>query len=327
MLYSRAQLLNLSDTEAGIAIQRYLNKIFQKETRKLLPHECDYLGIRLRSIFKFDENGQRLHERAFEPYTLPFLSEVVFKYLIYVYFQNLDFLEPVYNGLKYLTKEEIAIDKKKFQESLTEWRIQLAEKKCDQYLHEVKIEYHRKLEILNRLKAQGAFGYFSYLRKCMEQELLAFYVYVTVKMFFKDLKSSHVEFAYENHRFVINTYTYVHILSRHYMPMFNGIDTERSFNDALPFIEPFILPTSLAELLAAYFGHAPAEYILNEEYLMFDYRGDHYIIWWKYKKVVEIGGHVAFELRTLYKIHSLTDLSLRTGKVIIKIDDALNFYY
>jgi|GEM_PF-899095 len=327
MLYSRAQLLNFSAEQQGVAIQRYLHKIIQQETRQLLPHECDYLVIRLRSIFKFDENGQPLHERAFEPYDMPFLSEVVFKYLIYVYFQNLDFLQPTYNGLKYLSKEEIADDKGKFDELLGHWRLQLAGKKCDQFLNEVKIEYHRKLKILDRLKAAGAFGYFHFLRKCLEQELLAFYVYITVKMFFKDLKRNYVEFVYKGYRFIINTYSFVHILSRHYMPMFNGIDTERSFNDALPFIEPYIMPTSLASLLDVYFKYAPETYFLNPEYLMFDYRGDHYIIWWKYKKVDEIGGQLGFELRTLYKVHSLNDLALRSGKTIVKVDDILNFYY
>lgn len=67
------------------------------------------------------------------------------------------------NGLKYLNKEEISDDKRKFDELFAQWRVQLAGEKCDQFLHEVKIEYYRKLEILGRLKSGGAFGYFHFL--------------------------------------------------------------------------------------------------------------------------------------------------------------------
>lgn len=327
MLYSKHQLQNLSEDEGIIAIKRYLTKMNSNETRKLLPHECDYINLRLRSIYKYDENHHPIEEWAFDPYEYEFLSEALFKFLILVYFHNLDFLKPVFNGPRELSSEEIARDKLKFDDLLERWRSRLSEKKSDPLLHEVKIEHDRKLKIINQLRKNGAFGWNIYQRKCLGQELMAFYTYFTVKAFFKNLKTNFVEITFDEQKFIINQYSYVHIISRHYIPHFNGIDPEKSFNETLPFIDPFNLPSSLAEVILTYFSFAPEIYSLNSEHMIFKYKESHYIIWWKYKPIDEIEKQLAYEIRTLYKMQSATDMALLPNKLVVQVNAVLNFYY
>lgn len=325
MLYSREQLRDFTLDEDKVAAVRYIHRVLKNETRKILPHECDYLALKFRNLFREDENGNPV--LAFDPYEQDFLSDAVFKFLIVVYFENLDFLMPVYQGPKELTADEVARDFNKFNELLSEWQLKLENKKNDPLLHEVKLEYLRKLQIVNRQYKNGAFGYYRYKRRLLEQELLAFYIYFTVKIFFKDVGSSFVESTIYNQRFVMNFYGYVHVVSRHYIPKFNGIDPERSFNTSLPFIDPFFLPNSVLALLQNYFDHAPIDYVLNEEYMIFQYRNEYYMIWWKHKHITEINHQLGYEIRTLYRMESQRDFEKIPGKTVVAIDPELSFYY
>lgn len=157
------------------------------------------------------------------------------------------------------------------------------------------------------------FGYFLYMRKILEQEILAFYVYFTVKIFFRNLNTTFVELIVGKKCFIMNYYGYVHIVSRHYIPKFNGIDPERSFNASLPFIDPFYLPAGLLQLLADYFDRAPQDYQFNSQYLIFSYKNEHYIIWWKEKRLAELNNNWGYEIRTLYRVESHLDFSKIPG--------------
>lgn len=325
MLYTIDELKNHDKDENVVATGRYLHKIAWKDTRKLRPHECDHLALSLRSIFKEGKDGE--DELAFDPYEHPFLDEAVFKYLILLYFENLDFLAPVYKATGELSRDELQRDSDKFFELLTTWRIRLNDKKSDPLFHEVKLEYHRKLAIVRKQYKEGAFGYFLYQRKVLEQEILAFYIYYTVKIFFRNLNTSYVELAVRQRHFIMNYYGYVHVVSRHYIPKFNGIDPERSFNTSLPFIDPFKLPTSILQLIADYFSRTPHQYQFNSQYMIFAYKNEHYIIWWKEKRMAELNNDCGFEIRTLYRMQSQQDLSKLQGKIQVDVDESLSFLY
>lgn len=322
MLYTKEALRNQSQEESITAIQRYFHKIHKGETSKLLPHECEYLSIRLRSIFQIGGN-----ERVLEPYQQTFLWEAVFKHLILVYLDNLDFLLPAFDGVKYLTAEEVVVDKAKFYELKNKWLNRLQNEKGDRILHEVKLEYHRKLKLVEQRYKNGEYGWFRFKRKCLEQELNSFYIYFAVKTYFRNLKADYIEFAGFGERFVVGVFSYIHILSRHYIPKLNGVDSEKSFNDELPFIAPFDLPKSIAQLIDAYFQNAPAAYNLNPEFMIFAYKGSHYIIWWKHKLIEEIGKQYGFEIRTLYKIERPVDLSKITHDKNLDMGNSLIFQY
>ncbi|RYY38105.1 MAG: hypothetical protein EOP46_00090 [Sphingobacteriaceae bacterium] len=323
MLYSKQQIVTFNNAEHNIAIGRYITKLLKQETQKLLPHECGFLCSCLPYIFKEEQFDQP----AYDIYNLTFLREALLKRLILLYLDNLDFLSPVYNGHKNLSKQEIEIDKSKFKELIEDWERNLINGSNNIYLHEVKIEYHRKLKILYSQFSQGYLGRHFYNRKILEQKTAAFYIYFIVKAFFKNNKKNWVSLQFAGHTFVINVYSYVHILSRHYMPKFHGIDAEKSFNRELVGIDIFDLPNSLSNLITDYFANAPKGYFLNSEFLIFSQGTEYYIIWWKLKNLNELKFSMGYEIRTLYLIKSKSDYQKINKHNSVSVNNGIIYYY
>lgn len=323
MLYSKQELSSLSDVKREEATSRYLHKCVKKETRKFLPHECEHLTSLLPSI----TTDPDVFVPAFNIYELDYLSEALFKKLILTYLDNLDFLSPVYNGVKNLNTKEIERDKTAFQKLVKAWEDRLKTGQKDPYLHEVRLEYCRKLKILEKQYKDHLYGYLLYKRKVLEQKTSSFYVYFTVKSFFKNFKSDYVLFNAFGKTFSVNIYSYVHILSRHYMPKMNGIDHERSFNREISFINPFYLPEGIQVLISKYQSHARNGFQLNCEYMIFKEGSHHYILWWKVKKLAELKFKLGYEVRSFYRVYLQRDIDKIKDKEAVVIDSELIFYY
>jgi len=324
MLYSKQQLETLTQEENIVASKRYLDKVKRNDVKKLLPHECEFVS----SMLPFVYADQALTVPAFDIYELNFCMDPLFKRLILSYLYNLDFLKPVSIGSRNLEDSEIARDRAKFEELITAWELKLHSSKSDAFLHEVKIEYNRKIKILEDQFQNGLFGGRRlYEREILKQRLAAFYIYYVTKSFFRSHKSNFVIFQVSSFTFSINIYSYVHIASRHYIPHLNGIDSERSFNGEIICIDPFNLPYTLRALIIDYFHKAPSNYVLNHEYMIFSQDADFYIIWWKHKKLSELNYQMGYEIRTLYKIEADRDYQKINHKNIVRVNDRICYYY
>lgn len=325
MLYSKQQLETFqTQEEKSIASKRYLHKVHSGDVKKLLLHECEFLSSMLPYVY----TDKDLTKSAYDIYELNYCAEPLFKRLILTYLQNLDFLKPVFNGVKNLENSEIARDKQKFEELFQAWELKLGPTYSDAFLHEIKIEYNRKIKILEDQFQNGLFGGRRlHERQILRQKLSAFYIYYVTKSFFRSHKSNFVAFPVAGSTFSINIYSYVHIASRHYIPEFNGIDPERSFNGELICINPFNLPYTLRDVIINYFDKAPANYMLNQEYMIFSQDADFYIIWWKHKKLTELNFQMGYEIRTLYKIEAPRDRQKINYNNIVKINDRICYCY
>jgi len=323
MIYTKEDINSFDKQSELIAISRYLHKIGKNETKGLLPHELEFICSVLPHIFERED----LTIPVYDIYQLPFLEEVLFKRLLLIYYGNFNFLKPVFNGHRELTDAEIERDKTKYNLLLKKWKDRLQNNsKSDHFFHEVKLEYNRKAKILKLLFVSNYFGRHHYERLLDEQAMSAFYIYFIVKSFFKNSKSTNTVFKAFNVNFSVNAYSYVHILSRHYMPYFNGVDTEKTFNGALENINPFELPKSLKILILDYAYRAPNNYILNE-YMIFSQKADYYIIWWKPKKLIELGGELGYEVRTMYKVESKNDKLKINYDRYYQINDHIKYFY
>jgi len=324
MLYSKQQLETLTNEEKSIASQRYLHKVYRGDVKKLLPHECEFLSSMLPYVYADKE----LTKPTYDIYELRYCADAVFKRLILTYLQNLDFLKPVFNGVKELDDEEIARDKKKFEELLRIWELKLEPNYSDAFLHEIKIEYNRKIKILKDQFQDGLFGGRRiYEREILKQKLSAFYIYSVTRSFFKSHKSNFVAFQASGSTFLVNIYSYVHIASRHYIPDLNGIDSERSFNSELICVNPFNLPYSMRDMIIDYFDNAPNNYVLNPEYMIFCQDTDFYIVWWKHKKLSELNFQMGYEIRTLYKIEAERDKQKINHNNFYQKSDRIKYFY
>ncbi len=324
MIYSKQELEQLATTEEkAVAHKRYLHKVIRSDTKKLLPHEQEYICTFLPRVYADSDLTQPL----FDVYNLSFCAEPLFKQLFLTYMHCLDFVKPVWNGIKYLEPYEIEKDRRKFEELLTAWNKKLSPDYSDCYLHEVKIEYERKLKILKDQYKQRYFGRFLYERKIIEQMLNAFYIYFLTKIFFRSHKSNSVSFIAFSVTFSCNIYSYIHIMSRHYMPHLNSINEERSFNEELCNIDPRNLPYSIRALIIDYFNNAPINYVLNAEYMIFGQDASFYILWWKYKKLDELNHVPGYEIRTLYKIEAERDKQKISHNNFYTVNDRITYYY
>lgn len=323
MLYLKEQLEALNQQDEITAISRYLHKIHKKETRKLKPHECEFICSKLPYIIQ-DQNSLT---PAYNIYELDFCEEYLFKRLILFYYDHLDFVKPILIGSKYLNDQEIAIDKLKFYELLQKWSEKLISDNGDTFLHEVKVVYINKITIIERLFKNGLFGRNLYERKIVEQKIACFYMYYITKLFFKNIGKNYVSFKAFNETFSINIYSYIHIISRHYIPKMNGIDIEKSFNEDLLCIDPFNLPYSIRNLLLDYFERSPLNYLLKAEYMIFSEYNSFYIIWWKRKSMKELTSKIGYEIRTMYRIKQERDRSKINHLNFHQVNDRLRYYY
>jgi len=327
MLYTKQELEQIvkdgNDQQKVTAQTRYLFKVNQGETKKLLPHEREFIASFLPRVY----HDRDLNTPAYNVYELDYCGEPLLKQLMLTYLDNLDFLMPAWNGIKYLQPDELAIDKAHFYVLFNLWQNKLNSDYSDAYLHEVKLEYHRKLEILEHHRAERYYGKFLFERKVLEQQLNAFYLYYVTKSFFRSNKADFIFFNSSGQLFSINVYGYVHIVSRHYIPKLNGIDPERSFNNSLPNIDPFNLPFSIRDLVIDFLAKSPAGYTFNPEWLIFSDRNDFYILWWKHKRLKEQHQQFGYEIRSLYKIEAERDWQKVNFNTGLAVNNRIKYYY
>lgn len=233
----------------------------------------------------------------------------------------------MYIGHRNLTDDEIERDKKKFAEFLEKWDEKLEGSFNDVYLHEVKLEFHRKLKILDLQFREGYFGRRLYERNILEQKVAAFYKYFITKSFFRNNNRNWVAIEMLGETISINLYSYVHIISRHYMPKFNGIDPEKSFNSELRCVNPFDLPNSLGILISDYLRYVPEGYTLDTEYMIFSQDRDFYIVWWKWKQLCELNFRIGYEVRTLYRIEAERDKKKINLNNFHLVNDRIKYFY
>jgi len=324
MLYSKQQLETLTPEQKSIASKRYLHKVHRDDVRKLLPHECEFVSSMLPHVY----TDKDLTVPKYDIYELSYCADPLFKRLVLTYLDNLDFLKPVSIGYRNLDDAEIARDRAKFDELLASWELKLGPSYSDAFLHEVKIEYNRKIKILEDQFKNGLFGGRRlHEREILKQKLAAFYIYYVTKSFFRSHKSNFVAFQVAGSTFSINIYSYVHITSRHYIPDLNGIDSERSFNKELICINPFNLPYTVRDVIIDYFDKSPANNLPNQEYMIFSQDTDFYIIWWKHKKLTELNFKIGYEIRTLYKIEAQRDKDKIDRNNFYQVNDRITYFY
>ncbi|MFP5081661.1 hypothetical protein [Pedobacter sp. JCM 36344] len=324
MLYTKQQLETLTEEEKSIASKRYLYKVHHGDVKKLLPHECEFVSAMLPYVY----TDKDLTIPKYDIYQLSYCADPLFKRLVLTYLYNLDFLKPVSIGYRNLDDEEIVRDRAKFDQLLAVWELKLEPSYSDAFLHEVKIEYYRKIKILEDQFQNGMFGGRRlHEREILKQKLSAFYIYSVTRSFFRSHKSNYVAFQAAGSTFSVNIYSYVHIASRHYIPDLNGIGSERSFNSELICINPFNLPYTVRDLIVDYFDKALVSYLLNQEYMIFSQDTDFYIIWWKHKRLTELNFQMGYEIRTLYKIEAKRDKDKINHNNFYQVDDRITYFY
>lgn len=324
MLYTYTQLKDL-DTKK-VAIQRYLHKYVHqlRDFKRLKLHEKEFIFSFMRSIIRVDEYDEKeaLAEKPFDLYKIEQAYEFVFYKLVLDYYDNLYFLSPVKGPYGLLSREEIQKDKVFFEMYFPIWEHMLFSNKGNYIPHLLK-EYRLKIKTLEIGRKKGAFGYHHYLAKEKELKLTCYHIYYRTRYFFEEYGKPFYKIEINDKLFMVDIYSYVHVLSRHYMPTSNSFDIEVSFNDELPFIDIYQLPRSIESLLKEYSSYR--HIAKSDEYLIIRFDKNYYIFWFKFGFLDFIKDE-CFHFRTFYNIKGKRDFDKLRGLREKKINNELFFY-
>lgn len=321
MLYRYSYLRNLNMDDTQIPLSRYLFKFQQNEIKRIKAHEKDFLFKNM-YILRDETN-----KKCFDLSTINEASDYYFNRLILLYSENLNFCNPTYDAYgaliedHYMKKDEIW-----FNNKYDAW-IRLLDTRIGKYLHVIYIELNRKLKESFIHYTQGEITEEEYNYHIKYLRVLSFYIYYKVKLFFNDMSDKFISLNILDKIIVINIYSFVHILFRHYMPSMDIVSTGRSINTPIPFLDIDNLPISLESLISEYFRFDRSPLNSSREYLLFSFNGDKYIIWIKYDRLEELNNNFGFEFRTLYKCQEQRDLDKFSGLSEHKVNNELSFYY
>lgn len=323
MFYDYKQIQTLNPDDAKIALERYLHKFInhRSEIKKLKTHEKDFLFYNM-SMLRNEKN-----EYAVDLTLITEASEYYFNRLILTYFENLDFNKPTKNhfgqNIDSLSMEK---DKNYFNAYYDQWRIQLDTRK-GKYLNIVHTELNKRIKELCSEFSGKKINETQYNYQFKYTYIIAFFIYYKVKLFFDGLNDKFVCLNVAGDKIIINIYSFVHTLYRHYFPSMNSGTVNRSINDPLPFLDIKNFPYSVKDFLNMYFNCNKAKLLPSDEYLLFSFKRTKYIIWIKYGKLDDLGGNNGFEFRTLYKCSEKRDLDKFCGLTEHKKNLDISFYF
>jgi hypothetical protein len=341
MLYTSLQL---KDPEIKtVAISRYLHKYTnqQRDFKRLKLHEKEFLFNSMRSLITINEKGENedlagmdtytawkyleskgMAEKAFDLYEMEQAYEFIFYRIVLDYHDNLYFLSPVKGPYGLLTRDEIQKDKGFFEMYFPIWEQLLFSNKGN-YIPHISKEYRDKIKILEQGCKERKFGYNQYLNKEKELKLTCFHIYYRTRYFFEEHGDIIYKIEIDGKLFIVDVYSYIHILSRHYMPNSNNFDLAVSFNEEVPFIDIYQLPISIESLLKEYYKLRKLEE--SDEYFILRYDTSYYIFWIRFVYLDSIKDD-CFHFRTFYKIKKKKDFEKLVGLSEINIHDKLFFY-
>lgn len=303
MLYKRDELKRINrqkNKEFEIALSRYLYKFVhhRKEVKRLKMHEKDFLFFNMQ-LLRTDDNTL-----VYNLYNIPEAEDFLFNKIILTYGGDYSFSKGL-GPYGPLTDQELRRDKIFFESFYNKWLNTLSEGK-GKYLSEISNEVNKKRAILSKQLENGVISQVLYDAKSKYLNTIAFFIYYKIKLFFDGEPDKYLTFNIHGYEFVINIYTYTHVLFRHYIPSIS-FDDNKSLNSKVPFLTPDRLPIDLQNIISKYF-HLNNSLTPSTEFLLLHYGCEKYIIWIKYKKLKELNQDNGFEVRTFYKCTEKRDL-------------------
>lgn len=262
-----------------------------------------------------------LSERKFNLYDIDEAHDYLFYRLILTYFDNLNFQETAKSAFGKISKRQISVDKKFMDKARKDW-LKLLSTRSGPYLQHIFDEYNRKKKLLETLLNTDQINGIELKFRMHQLDLISFHLYYFVRLWFGGKPTAYHEFVICGLRFVFDPYSYIHIMSRHYMESINDFDIEKSFNEELIFIDIRDLPISFERIIRHYSFYKTI--YLTDEYLIIESKGNPYIIWFKYRSFHGLG--YVMHVRTFYKIKEARDFEKMKNLKKIRNDDHLFFY-
>lgn len=226
-----------------------------------------------------------------------------FRKLYLQYYNNLNGTEPVYDYKGELIPEQIRQKHIKYLDAFAEaWEEMLAKNNHrDEMLNYVVSEARQELKGLNKLPEVKELIWGANLRRAKRKAIVLHskYVYITAKEIFESLDQDSISISINNQMIEFNSYSLIHILSRHFAGGVKQYDLNKSYLTSI--FHPRELPSQLEWILGAI--DASAVYQGQSlDFIPVRYRGQVYSIWTKEAhRSIKGQGNVKYRrLQTLY---------------------------
>lgn len=297
MTYSRKLLHTLHESKNSgnrdeISQTLVLNALEGKElTLAEEYHACNIIAL-LRTID---------NQKAYDISKLDCCKNYRFKHLYMLYFYDLNGYKKVVNAVGEIPYEQKQKDVDYLNSQYLQWQEVIKDKQNgDGLLNFISKETTEHLNVLRRYCRSRNIGshYHNYLKKSLT--LHGKQIYNTVKEFYQEVDFAEQILEIGQHRVLLNSYSYVHILFRHYA---GGIKQYQNksyhFNQLINFKE---IPLVLYEIINSYSILHIEKF--NGSNLFLKINGQNYAIWFKLFKRSErvIGEQRYLRVETFYPI-------------------------
>lgn len=304
-LYPYSYLDKIDVNDIDVPAYRYTFKFenHRNEIKRLKHHEKDFLFRVLKLWHNSDD------KYAYDLFTIPEAKEFLFHWIILTHSnQTMVFDGPVTGPYGLLTPSEKRKNKRFFYEYLNVWKNQI-EKGEGGYMSIIKPEIKKKIRDWGKW-AGSDIEKNKFLQKKVEYIYATFFhIYYHAKLYYDEKPKPYVIKNIGGFDVVINTYSFVHILSRHYYPNMNR-DIGITLNTEMECMNLDYLPEELFPLIEKHNQQCPLT--KGTEYLLYSYGKDFYILWLKYKILNETKKE-GFEVRSFYKCEERRDIDKVNG--------------
>lgn len=216
MTYSRDKLESLQNldptsdkTEYNLVVQDLVNKVLANETISLAEERF------VCGIVKMLRNEK--NELAINIDDYKACKDFTFRYRYLLYRDDLNGYKPIFDYYGEIPKVQKEKDVEYLNLEYKNWQIQIQGKAAgNDLLAHISKETNEQLKMLKKYCDKRFVGsnYRNYLEKSLT--LHGKYIFLLVKEFFQELKSNEIIITINGYDILIDSFTYVHILFRHY---------------------------------------------------------------------------------------------------------------
>ncbi|MDQ8747845.1 hypothetical protein [Elizabethkingia miricola] len=246
-------------------------------------------------------------ELAFDISQIENCKNYRFKNTYLLYFSDLNGHKQIIDALGVISEKQKTLDVTFLENEYQTWKNFIKGKAQENNLiGYVARETEHQIKELHSYGSQSMLGsnYIKYLEKSLT--LHGKYIYLTVKESFEEIGTTEINFNDGNDDFIIDSYSYVHTLFRHFAKSIKQHQRDKSyhFDQNIKFDN---IPNFILELLKC---HSTSLKSFNKQNIYFKFKGSYYAIWFRKLKKNLKGGTVSEFLRvqTLYPVENIEEL-------------------
>jgi hypothetical protein len=321
-MYNRVDL-NREKTlaEEQTITQNLVNRLFAGE--KLNVAEGRYICGRLELFKSDDPNAKPINAFDYPP-----CVDFIFMDKYLVYFKNhegWDYQEDAFGEISLLQKRaDVAFLDSQF----IAWKTNIVEnlRLKDELLRHIQIETYRQLKALGEYCAEVGYGWNRQRHLAKGVILHSKFVYITVLEYYQDGNPKEKTISICNRSFLIDSYSYVHVLFRHYAAQVKEHQQERSYHSFGDF-DHKQLPNDIFNFLTQYAAVADCNKF-DEEKIFLRLNGNLYALWYK-KMPRQLKGMpkvFIYRVETIYPVKSKGDLLKISHLEELQISGALSIF-